>query len=702
MRPYFLRISVIVVIFLLVGLFLQFHSGSKYTSNNQTEPVVGNVDTFLAGYERWKETAKQSGADRNLVLGLGYDKGLSFKFTSAHGVAKLDLTNGSISVNVSNLPDKEAFDVWLVDNQPAPEDSVKPEPWDKMVRIGSLKQEGKTSKLEAHLDREALKDFKLDLVVIEPSGKTPGEADLLFGSPSIYQQLYYSEQRKQFVKLGLDSSSSNSTDKTLLSAPFNFLIPSLAVADQPLDIQKIIKDEMAKGADLFFNETFKGNGRTCGTCHPLENNFTLDPAFIATLPKKDPLFVAEFNKDLKNLEKPDLMRTFGLILENVDGLDDPTNKFVMRGVPHTIGLTKSIARAANLEIANGVPAAEVPPTFAEMTGWSGDGSPGFTLLDFATGAVRQHFTKTLNRVPGKDFRFPTSDELSAMQAFQLSIGRNNDPNLSTLVLTSSDAQTGKGLFVNGTGNPLAGGRCGGCHTNAGALNGAGANNNNNTGVEDFAPAGATSQTYYKLYDPTIPRDGGFAGSISRNPAGCTGAPSTTCGFGNGTFNAVSVIEAADTPPFFHNNVVNSIEDAVKFFNSPQFNNPRAAGAKIQLDDTQAGQVAVFLRVINALDNINSAIDYENKGLSGKNFPQARDPLKAAVHELEDAINVLDEKGLHPDAVQYLMEAADFTEQASKTGNGKRRNELIGMAIEAGISAREDMCDPGSDAVLCPN
>ena len=27
---------------------------------------------------------------------------------------------------------------------------------------------------------------------------------------------------------------------------------------------------IAKGRELFFNETFDGNGRTCGTCHPEE------------------------------------------------------------------------------------------------------------------------------------------------------------------------------------------------------------------------------------------------------------------------------------------------------------------------------------------------------------------------------------------------------------------------------------------------
>ena len=45
-----------------------------------------------------------------------------------------------------------------------------------------------------------------------------------------------------------------------------------------------------KGRQIFFNETFEGNGRTCGTCHPAENNFVIDPAFIASLPDDDPLF----------------------------------------------------------------------------------------------------------------------------------------------------------------------------------------------------------------------------------------------------------------------------------------------------------------------------------------------------------------------------------------------------------------------------
>src|SRR6185369_9230944 len=84
---------------------------------------------------------------------------------------------------------------------------------------------------------------------------------------------------------------------------------------------------IAQGRRLFVKEQFNGNGRACGTCHVESNNFTIDPEFIATLPRTDPLFVAETNPALAaNFEKPDLMRRFGLILENVDGFDYLRNK----------------------------------------------------------------------------------------------------------------------------------------------------------------------------------------------------------------------------------------------------------------------------------------------------------------------------------------------------------------------------------------
>jgi hypothetical protein len=49
--------------------------------------------------------------------------------------------------------------------------------------------------------------------------------------------------------------------------------------------------------------------------------------------------------------------------------------------------------------------------------------------------VIQHFPRTLNRVEGTDFRLPTEDELDALEAFQLSLGRQEDIDLPALAFT---------------------------------------------------------------------------------------------------------------------------------------------------------------------------------------------------------------------------------------------------------------------------
>jgi len=378
-----------------------------------------------------------------------------------------------------------------------------------------------------------------------------------------------------------------------------------------------------RGRDIFFNETFQGNGRTCGTCHRAEDNFGLSPAFIATLPPSDPLFVAETNPDLADdFEKPPLMREFGLILENLDGFDDLPNRFVLRGVPHVLAMRNSIASAQG-----------------PRTGWSGDGAPGDgSLRSFSTGAVIQHFTKTTNRIAGDDFRLPTDDELDALEAFMLSLGREDDLSLP-LPLKGTVIKRGQEIFLD---NAL--GKCNACHFNAGAngdpaVFGPDAGNLNfDTGVEALPdqPADLTGEL--------VPPDDGF------------GTP------GDGTFNTPPVVEAADTGPFFHNNSVETIEGAVAFYNGDAFNNSAAGqlltgatGSGINLDGTQVVAVAAFLRAINALENIRQAQDLLEQGLKNRRR-QAREALKLALEETDDAILVLRGGGLRPQAFTELQEA----------------------------------------------
>jgi cytochrome c peroxidase len=197
------------------------------------------------------------------------------------------------------------------------------------------------------------------------------------------------------------------------------------------------------GRQLFETQTFGGNGRTCASCHPANNNFTIDEDYISTLAPTDPLFVFETNAaTLGRLETP-LLRTKGLICENLDGVgtngdDSAGNRTcVLRSVPHTLGLRFSIIPD---EVGEGIDGGDTPSTnpparppfpLAAALGWGGDGAPNRgSLRDFATGAVIQHFTKTLARVEGADFRLPTADELDAMEAFQLSLGRKTEFNLN--------------------------------------------------------------------------------------------------------------------------------------------------------------------------------------------------------------------------------------------------------------------------------
>jgi hypothetical protein len=412
---------------------------------------------------------------------------------------------------------------------------------------------------------------------------------------------------------------------------------------------------VSRGERLFFEETFDGNGRTCGTCHRAEDNFTLSPAFIASLPPDDPLFVAETNEPLaQNFENPRLMRPFGLILENLDGFADLPNVFTMRGIPHTLAMRTSVNSPAG-----------------PRTGWSGDGAPGDgSLRAFATGAVIQHFTKTLARVPGEDFRLPTDQELDDIEAFTLSLGRQEDLTLP-LQLEGIVPLRGQAIFLDGTL-----GKCNACHFNAGANSDPrvfGPNPGNrsfNTGVENLPDQPA------RLTGEKVPPDDGF------------GVP------GNGEFNTPPLVESADTGPFFHNNSVETIEGAVAFYNGAAFNQSpagvllrNATGSGITLDATQVVAVAAFLRVINTLENIRQALAYLEESRSAEHTRATRQ-LRLAAEETNDGIEVLTGGGLHPTAVQQLRAARTIIERAVASRRGRARR--IDNAVTALTQARNEL------------
>jgi hypothetical protein len=692
MRAMRLSLGSVIAVAFVAGLLTWIGENEEHArTRGARKPILGNVETLRAVYAQWKEYNVSDGGELRVVLPLSWAKGLSSEFTEASGSAAFDLVAGTLEVEVSDPCGAVELDAWLVENQPGPGRTVMPEKGDRMVRAGRLEPVVSGVALQAPIPSAALGDFELDLVVVTPAGRSPDEGGLLYGTPHLFQRLYSRDMR----------IASGSEDQRVGGLLLAMVAPMPAAPPTP---PGGLEDLVAIGEDLFFNGTFGGNGRTCGTCHDASNNLTIDAAFIATLPDDNPLFVAEFipalNSDLNGglrFEIPTLMREHGLILENVDGFGEPgtpefLTRFAMRATPHTLALNLSLTRP---------PTGLNPPV--ERPGWGGDGAPfdGVTLFgglrEFAIGAVTQHFPLTLDRKNGTDFVLPTDDELTALEAFQRSTGRQEELNIATMQFLDNDVIIGRNIFqTQGVGVPGAG-RCTACHANAGANVAAGTNNNFNTGVEQFLinhPDGTG-----------LPRpvDGGFG----TNPQGTftSVVPNADGSFGNRTFNTPPVVEAADSPPFFHNNITaitagtgtlpNTIEGAIEFYTRPE-------SIGVILNATQIAQVGKFCRVINSLENERGSRELALRArglLSASPFDDAavNRMLTVAIADIEDAITVLQDVQIHHLAQQRFHQANQKL-QGAKEGPVNKRIEKIDQAIEKMVEARADMIT-GEPAIM---
>jgi hypothetical protein len=746
-------IKLLVVSSLVLFSFWVTNPKGEASSTTESQTLLstglGNVETLRASYETWAADFDKNGGERNIILPMNSGQGKLTEHQGASGLVKLNLVDKRVSAEVRGVPETEELDFWLVDNKPGQGRAILPEPGDVMVKVGSLRSAAGIAKLDAGFSNQEPDDFEPDFIAITRAGKSPVEDRLLTAQTTLYHRLYHSAKLGQFGILSDgDRIEQPVYGKGVLGRVVDLLNPTAHAQAGPIPNSSTPLEQLiTQGRNTFMNGTFNGNGRTCATCHREENNFTIDPAFIATLPPTDPLFVAEFNPALsQNFENPVLMRKFGLILENVDGFDDLDNKFVMRSVPHILAMLPDTLKPGELDETHPVGGPVTPPV--ERTGWSGDGAPvgvftladgtthqaTGTLRDFMIGAIIQHYTKTLNRVPGVDFTMPTVAELDALEAFQKSLGRRQNIKLAgpgALKFKSEKASKGQEIFNNpGTIiNPIDGsflfaqpskgaGRCLLCHFNAGAADfGEGAlfsgnndpgtgtatsNSNFDTGIEDqpFRP--------FTLLVPAqkVPPDGGFGrdpvfrdGKFLGFGNGAANAPVTPPDINKRTFNTPVLVEAADTGPFFHDASITTIEGAVGFYNSDTFNNSPVGrnikitdpnGIGIHLEPTEIEAVAAFLRVINVLENIRSSVDLESRAKASASFSQAQELLKLSLSELDDAIEVLNGGRLHPEAQKKLRQAAAIDAAALLTPNSSLRNQLINQAIALKNAARADI------------
>jgi cytochrome c peroxidase len=408
------------------------------------------------------------------------------------------------------------------------------------------------------------------------------------------------------------------------------------------------------------------------------------------------------------------LRRFGLILVNADGFDPPAvgPAFVLRATQNVQALANSfVSPDASIDFTvNGR-----NPNPSERLGWGNDSAP---LRDFALVAITQHAPKKMGRERGVDFRVPTDEELDALAGYQLALGRQEDFDLPSLTLNSALASTGKALYLD-TGNLGETGHknCNACHFNAGGT----AAMSFNPQTPGFPDADASPRGFNMTAETNaneialalslgLPRDGGF-GQVP-TVFGSFGNTHDIPGLGHlelEGFNSPPVVESADTGPFFHNHMVPDLESAVAFYGTPAFQTsvfatPPVLPVSISADpdDPEVQAIAAFLRVLNALENIRSAINVAARGPTMTRADDMRDLARLSLSETIDAIEVLSEGALAKQiessilsARARLLAARLAFESAQDLRNPKAIANVLAAAARHLRGARSSLADPAT-------
>lgn len=594
-----------IVSLLLIGAFMTqavfTRTPNERTAQTTIERESDEADWAAQQAERlvaqWQADYAEKSLYTKTPIHLGFSRAFSQHFTKARGNVEINFPLGQVTVSVDDLDppaDGSAYEVWLIEHVPGVHNTGAIDLGDHGDRIISLGPLPASGSRVISVGVERLANFEVDMAAVMRVARDQKPEFVIGGSQSIRFQI----GRKAMLAERQSVANFSGVGLPIAAAGFGPVFRSSLAAvpaqGQDNNMRKSMRKLIARGRDLFFNGTFRGNGRTCGTCHPANNNLTIDRNFIAGLDATDPLFVAEFNPNLPPfddqdphrpaLEDPSLMRMRGLILENIDGFAvDATGNLlrppVFRAVPSLFNL--------------------------QFTAPYGYSACCPDLQGFAVGAVVQHFPKTLERKTkgkSKDFVLPTARQLRALEAFMLSNTSPANGNFTifgegSLLSTQDDPEAidqarrevkGRDLFFS-IG-------CTSCHGGT-VLSGG----DFDIGVEDFEH---TNNPLEKT--PTFDDGSGSAPGLP--------IPSIRP-FPPAPFQTPQLF-GLRKPHFFHTGIFGNNDNemtipgetlrftnllhAVSFYNSTEFN--ASPGAKqfgqIQMSSTEMREIAAFLEVIS--------------------------------------------------------------------------------------------------------
>jgi hypothetical protein len=221
-------------------------------SGDADPPNTGMADAaaLMSAFDR-----SAAGAGGNvLVLSLSNLRGVSSESLNAGGRASIDLTAGTVTSTVQRLPADATFDLWLIDNRPAPGHTTLAEPTDVLMRVGTYAAASGAHTLSVALGSAAFTGFFPDRAFVVRSGQSPVDSFVLTGPSTFFDRL-----RRRQVRFVDNASSALGFDphSAARAASFGKLV--------------------TQGRRLFLNEQFLRNLRLARSA--LANPATLPPSF---------------------------------------------------------------------------------------------------------------------------------------------------------------------------------------------------------------------------------------------------------------------------------------------------------------------------------------------------------------------------------------------------------------------------------------
>jgi len=430
--------------------------------------------------------------------------------------------------------------------------------------------------------------------------------------------------------LSTPTPSSSQATINLSNTALEFASNSVGETSMPTALSMV-----EQGKNLFFKETFNGNGRTCDNCHKEDEKFGLTAEKINSLSPDDPLFRNEQNINTLIVSSEDSMGSLTLEMAKpsdyqvgdtitgtlggsakilavetvfspaiqkhylvIDGrsLDIPDNVISdsagnsgllvsfqegdLNGPNPVHGTTSGLEisaflrgdRALIVENIDGFTEREVlrgSPSLMNLkfTAPYGLSAEFPDLQSFSAGAIAQHFPRRMKREAGVDFRVAISEELKALTVFQESLVSVSDENFDDLNLferfiTTDQQRRGRDLFFGE-------GLCVACHFGtvlAGTFDG-------DPGIRALDTGVARLQ---------INRDQGLPTEES------IGSPENSR-----AFSVPTLFDLGETAPFFHDNSVATLADAIAFYSSDAF----AA--------SREGQIFGAIRAVGIPENVSA-------------------------------------------------------------------------------------------------